>query len=162
MREIREKARLGEVCRKGESKAAVFTVILCVVEGAQVRMHVCLSPKATNAGCALVLVLQGKLSPPCSLPPHYTEASLVDLTCQPCVAQGPRYSIAFFNQANENTVITSPGGTYPPITGGAFVKQAMTANFETKYKEGANDSPFLVEEGFRKVPHQQQAVQASA
>lgn len=74
--------------------------------------------------------------------------------------QGPRYSIAFFNQANINAIIESPGGTYPPITGGEFVAQAMKANFDTKYREGANDSPFLAEEAY--LARGQVPVQAAA
>jgi isopenicillin N synthase-like dioxygenase len=44
---------------------------------------------------------------------------------------GPRYSIAFFAQANGNVVIESPGGTYPPITAGDFVQERIRANYAT-------------------------------
>ncbi|SEO47901.1 isopenicillin N synthase family dioxygenase [Trujillonella endophytica] len=42
---------------------------------------------------------------------------------------GPRYSIAFFAQANADVVIESPGGTYPPITAGDFVQERIRANY---------------------------------
>ncbi|KIR40923.1 hypothetical protein I307_05313 [Cryptococcus deuterogattii 99/473] len=42
--------------------------------------------------------------------------------------QGPRYSIAFFNQSRTNTVIQGPQKKYPPITGGEFIAEAMAKN----------------------------------
>ncbi|KAJ1033837.1 hypothetical protein NDA16_000046 [Ustilago loliicola] len=42
--------------------------------------------------------------------------------------KGPRYSIAFFNQARSNTVIQGPEKKYPPITGAEFIKQALERN----------------------------------
>ena len=43
---------------------------------------------------------------------------------------GPRYSIAFFAQANRDAVITSTSGKYPPITAGDYLKQRVAANFK--------------------------------
>jgi len=43
---------------------------------------------------------------------------------------GPRYSIAFFAQANRDAVITSASGKYPPITAGDYLKQRVAANFK--------------------------------
>ena len=76
--------------------------------------------------------------------------------------QGPRYSIAYFNQANGKAEIKSPEGTYPPITGKEFVRQAIAANYETQYREGVNDSPLLLEEAFHKQRQRQAAVHAAA
>ncbi|WP_242612516.1 isopenicillin N synthase family dioxygenase [Corticibacter populi] len=45
---------------------------------------------------------------------------------------GPRYSIAFFCQANEEAVIEGPQKKYPPITGGDYLRERIMANF-TKY-----------------------------
>ncbi|WP_420714162.1 isopenicillin N synthase family dioxygenase [Gordonia sp. SL306] len=42
---------------------------------------------------------------------------------------GPRYSIAFFAQANTDAVIESAAGKYPPITGGDYIAQRIAANF---------------------------------
>lgn len=42
--------------------------------------------------------------------------------------KGPRYSIAFFNQARSDIVIQGPGKKYPPITGAEFIKQALERN----------------------------------
>ena len=47
--------------------------------------------------------------------------------------QGPRYSLAFFAQANEDAVIEGPGRKYPPITGAEYLKQRISANFSNKY-----------------------------
>jgi isopenicillin N synthase-like dioxygenase len=41
----------------------------------------------------------------------------------------PRYSIAFFAQANRDVVIESPGGSYPPITAGDFIAERIRANY---------------------------------
>ncbi|WVQ80594.1 hypothetical protein IAT38_002699 [Cryptococcus sp. DSM 104549] len=43
-------------------------------------------------------------------------------------SRGPRYSIAFFNQARTDSVIQGPGKKYPPITGGQFIADAMARN----------------------------------
>ncbi|GAA5864416.1 hypothetical protein JCM3774_002784 [Rhodotorula dairenensis] len=43
---------------------------------------------------------------------------------------GPRYSIAFFNQAARDAVIQGPNQAYPKITGGEFIAQAMRRNFD--------------------------------
>ncbi len=42
---------------------------------------------------------------------------------------GPRYSIAFFCQANRDALITSPSGKYEPITAGDYLRQRIAANF---------------------------------
>lgn len=42
--------------------------------------------------------------------------------------RGPRYSLAFFNQARSNVVIQGPAKKYPPITGGQFIAEAMARN----------------------------------
>ncbi|WP_404227401.1 isopenicillin N synthase family dioxygenase [Acinetobacter venetianus] len=47
--------------------------------------------------------------------------------------QGPRYSLAFFCQANEDVVIESPKKKYPVITAKDYLKQRISANFEGKY-----------------------------
>ena len=52
---------------------------------------------------------------------------------QPGEYMGPRYSIAFFCQANRDTLIESPSGKYPPITAGDYLKQRIAANFGKKY-----------------------------
>ncbi|MEM9133831.1 MAG: 2OG-Fe(II) oxygenase family protein [Actinomycetota bacterium] len=41
----------------------------------------------------------------------------------------PRYSIAFFAQANRDAVIEGPGGAYPPVTAAEFLQQRLAANF---------------------------------
>jgi len=46
---------------------------------------------------------------------------------------GPRYSLAFFCQANTDALIESPAGKYPPITAGEYLKQRVSANFNNKY-----------------------------
>lgn len=47
--------------------------------------------------------------------------------------QGARYSLAFFCQANEDVVITSPSGKYPDVTAAEYLKQRISANFSNKY-----------------------------
>ena len=42
---------------------------------------------------------------------------------------GPRYSIAFFAQANKDALIESPAGRYEPITAGEYLLQRIQANF---------------------------------
>ncbi|MGV9711394.1 isopenicillin N synthase family dioxygenase [Gordonia sp. NPDC003424] len=42
---------------------------------------------------------------------------------------GPRYTIAYFAQADTDAVIESAGGTYPPITGGDYIAHRIAANF---------------------------------
>jgi isopenicillin N synthase-like dioxygenase len=42
---------------------------------------------------------------------------------------GPRYSLAFFAQANTDVVITSPSGRYPDITARDYLLQRIQANF---------------------------------
>lgn len=42
---------------------------------------------------------------------------------------GPRYSLAFFCQADEDAIIEGRGKKYPPITGGDYLRERITANF---------------------------------
>jgi isopenicillin N synthase-like dioxygenase len=42
---------------------------------------------------------------------------------------GPRYSIAFFAQANRDALIQGPLGKYPSITAGEYLRQRVAANF---------------------------------
>ena len=42
---------------------------------------------------------------------------------------GPRYSIAYFAQADCDAVIESPTGSYPPITAADYLQQRIAANF---------------------------------
>ncbi len=42
---------------------------------------------------------------------------------------GPRYSIAFFAQANADAVITGPTGRYAPITAHDYLQQRIAANY---------------------------------
>lgn len=42
---------------------------------------------------------------------------------------GPRYSLAFFCQANTDAVIASPSGKYPTITAGDYLAERVKANF---------------------------------
>ena len=46
---------------------------------------------------------------------------------------GPRYSLAFFCQANTDALIESPSGKYAPITAGDYLAQRVAANFSKKY-----------------------------
>ena len=46
----------------------------------------------------------------------------------PAAAQ-PRYSIAYFNQACQSTVIMGEGGKYEPLTGRQFLQQSIERNF---------------------------------
>ena len=42
---------------------------------------------------------------------------------------GPRYSIAFFAQANRDAIIEGPGKKYPPISADDYLRQRIAANF---------------------------------
>ncbi len=42
---------------------------------------------------------------------------------------GPRYSIAYFAQADRDAVIESPSGAYAPITAADYLQQRIAANF---------------------------------
>ncbi len=46
---------------------------------------------------------------------------------------GPRYSIAFFCQANRDAIIEGPGKKYPPIAAGEYLNQRVAANFKAAY-----------------------------
>lgn len=46
---------------------------------------------------------------------------------------GPRYSLAFFCQANEDVVIQGPLGKYPPVSAKDYLAQRVSANFSGKY-----------------------------
>jgi isopenicillin N synthase-like dioxygenase len=48
----------------------------------------------------------------------------------PGESMGPRYSLAFFCQANTDALITSPSGKYPPITAGDYLAERIRANFK--------------------------------
>ena len=48
---------------------------------------------------------------------------------QPGEHMGPRYSIAFFAQANRDALIESPSGRFAPMTAGDYLKQRIAANF---------------------------------
>lgn len=52
---------------------------------------------------------------------------------QPGEYMGPRYSLAFFAQANKDAVIESPGRKYPAITAGDYLRQRVAANFAKAY-----------------------------
>ncbi|MGG7102908.1 isopenicillin N synthase family dioxygenase [Rhodococcus sp. 24CO] len=43
--------------------------------------------------------------------------------------RGPRYSLAFFAQANRDITIEGPAGKYPPITAEDYLYQRVNANF---------------------------------
>ncbi len=44
---------------------------------------------------------------------------------------GPRYSMAFFAQANMDTVLAGPQGKYPPMTGHDYIQMRLGANFRS-------------------------------
>jgi isopenicillin N synthase-like dioxygenase len=43
---------------------------------------------------------------------------------------GPRYSLAFFAQANSSVLIEGPARKYPAITAGDYIRQRVAANFK--------------------------------
>lgn len=43
---------------------------------------------------------------------------------------GPRYSLAFFAQANRDAIIEGPAKKYPPIAAGDYLNQRVAANFK--------------------------------
>ncbi len=45
---------------------------------------------------------------------------------------GPRYSIAFFAQANKDAMIEGPQGKYEPMTAGDYIQMRLSANFDKK------------------------------
>ncbi len=47
----------------------------------------------------------------------------------PAEPQGPRYSMAFFAQADRDAIIEGPGGSYPPIAAADYLGQRIAANF---------------------------------
>jgi isopenicillin N synthase-like dioxygenase len=47
----------------------------------------------------------------------------------PGADQGPRYSIAYFAQADRDAVIASPDGRYEPVTAEEYLRQRIAANF---------------------------------
>ena len=49
---------------------------------------------------------------------------------QPGEYMGPRYSVAFFCQANRDAVIEGPNKKYPAITAGDYLRQRVAANFK--------------------------------
>ncbi|UYF99770.1 isopenicillin N synthase family dioxygenase [Halomonas sp. GD1P12] len=46
----------------------------------------------------------------------------------------PRYSMAFFCQANKSVTIQGPNGKYPPITAHDYLQQRIAANFSAEKK----------------------------
>lgn len=46
---------------------------------------------------------------------------------------GPRYSIAYFAQANMDAVLAGPEGKYPPMTGHDYIQMRLGANFGKSY-----------------------------
>ncbi len=48
----------------------------------------------------------------------------------PAQSHLPRYSLAFFCQANSSQLIAGPGKKYQPITAGEYLDQRIAANFE--------------------------------
>eukprot|EP00271_Cylindrocystis_brebissonii_P011917 TRINITY_DN29940_c0_g1_i1.p1 TRINITY_DN29940_c0_g1~~TRINITY_DN29940_c0_g1_i1.p1 ORF type:complete len:328 (-),score=89.42 TRINITY_DN29940_c0_g1_i1:1217-2200(-) len=50
-------------------------------------------------------------------------------TPRPDEYTGPRYSLAYFNQANKGSVIVGPKKKYAPVTGGEFILAAMRRNY---------------------------------
>ena len=51
-------------------------------------------------------------------------------TPEPDEYLGSRYSIAFFAQANRESLIAGPAGKYPPISAGDYLRQRVAANFQ--------------------------------
>ncbi len=49
---------------------------------------------------------------------------------KPGESLGPRHSMAFFAQANTDTVLTGPEGRYPPMTAHDYIQMRLGANFE--------------------------------
>lgn len=47
----------------------------------------------------------------------------------PADHRGSRYSVAFFAQANSETIIAGPGGKYPPINAKDYVQQRINQSF---------------------------------
>jgi len=43
---------------------------------------------------------------------------------------GPRYSLAFFCQANRDAIIEGPARKYPPVSAGDYLNQRVAANFK--------------------------------
>ena len=50
---------------------------------------------------------------------------------QPNEYQGPRYSLAFFCQANRDAIVEGPGKKYPPMTAEDYLAWRINANFAT-------------------------------
>lgn len=57
--------------------------------------------------------------------------------------QGPRYSIAYFNQANKSAVIQGRTRYPEPITAGEFIKQAMERNYGALQELKAKKAPVV-------------------
>lgn len=51
---------------------------------------------------------------------------------KPDESLGPRYSIAFFAQANKDTVLQGPEEKYPPMTAHDYIQMRLGANFSAK------------------------------
>ncbi len=52
---------------------------------------------------------------------------------KPEEGRGPRYSLAFFCQANSSALIQGPEGKYEPITAADYLQQRLAANFVETY-----------------------------
>ena len=50
---------------------------------------------------------------------------------------GPRYSLAFFCQANKDVIIQGPEQKYPPISARDYLLQRIQANFDAAEKAAA-------------------------
>ncbi|MEM6382646.1 MAG: 2-oxoglutarate and iron-dependent oxygenase domain-containing protein [Pseudomonadota bacterium] len=51
---------------------------------------------------------------------------------KPCEYDGPRYSIAFFAQANKDAMIVGPKNKYEPMSAGDYMQMRLSANFDKK------------------------------
>lgn len=51
---------------------------------------------------------------------------------KPSESRGPRYSIAYFAQANKNIMLAGPEGKHDPMTAHDYIQMRLGANFEKK------------------------------
>ncbi|KAK9823664.1 hypothetical protein WJX72_004518 [[Myrmecia] bisecta] len=64
--------------------------------------------------------------------------------------QGPRYSLAYFNQCDRSAIIQGPLKKYPPISGDEFLKAAMKRNYDALSKR--KDQALQVERNAAAAP----------